>query len=65
MDYKVGDTVVYASADGQRSILVDDKDPDIKNGRPGFGGTVVRGPLKGMSVWGYDEQIVEVVSNGA
>lgn len=60
MDYNIGDKVVYWSG-GFRVVLVDEKDEDIKNGRPGFGGTVVGGPDDGMSVWGYDQQIERVI----
>lgn len=56
MDYKIGDIIVY----GHRVVLVDEKDSDIKNGQPGFGGIVVEGPDLGMSVWGYDSQIDSV-----
>jgi hypothetical protein len=59
MDYSIGDTIVYTSG-SRRIVLVDDKDPDIKNGESGFGGIVTEGPDKGMSVWGYDSQIEDV-----
>lgn len=62
MKYSVGDEIVYRAFGGTaRQVLVDDKDSDIKNGRPGFGGIVTCGPDKGMDVWGYDDQIVEVL----
>lgn len=58
MDYEVGDTIVYSPfGGGERVVLVDEKEADIKNGRPGFGGTIVG---EGMGVWGYDSQIVRV-----
>lgn len=62
MDYSIGDTIVYRPFDGgARTVLVDEKESDIKGGRPGFGGTVTSGPDEGISVWGYDTQIVEVL----
>lgn len=61
MDYNVGDTIVYSTFGGDlRVVLVEGKDEDIKNGCPGFDGTVIEGPDIGMGVWGYDNQIVEV-----
>lgn len=60
MDYKIGDRVVYHSG-SRRVVLVDEKEDDIKNGRSGFGGTVEGGPDDGMSVWGYDYQIISVI----
>lgn len=60
MNYKLGDVIVYHSGGSKRVVLVDEKESDIKNGRPGFGGTVIDGPDTGMSVWGYDSQIEEV-----
>ena len=60
MEYTYGDIVVYRSG-AIRHVLVDEIEEDIKNGRPGFGGTVVNdGPEKGVSVWGYDSQIERV-----
>lgn len=60
MNYEIGDTIVYTSGT-RRVVLVDDKDSDIKNGLPGFGGLVIEGPDKGMTVWGYDSQIEAVL----
>ena len=59
-DYAIGDTIVYWSG-SRRVVLVDEKEEDIKNGSPGFGGTIIEGPDTGMSVWGYDSQIEEVL----
>lgn len=54
--YEVGDVVGYEPfGGGIRRVLVLEKDPDIKNGRPGFVG-VTTGP-EIMDVWGYDSQI--------
>ena len=60
MHYEIGDTIVYTSGT-RRVVLVDEKESDIKNGLPGFGGTVIDGPDKGKSVWGYDDQIEQVL----
>lgn len=59
--YNEGDIIVYRTATGLRTVLVDYRDPDVKNGRPGFEGTVTEGAEKGRDVWGYDEQIVRVL----
>lgn len=61
-DYKAGDTVVYNSFGGSRTVVVTDKYEDVKNGRPGFDGYVVGDPS--YTVWGYDSQIVNVVRQG-
>ncbi len=57
-DYDVGSTIRYRSFGGDlRTVVVEEKSDDIKNGRPGFDGTTDRGE----TVWGYDAQIVEIV----
>jgi hypothetical protein len=59
MDYKVGDVIEYQTFTGnRRRVLVEYRDPDIKNGRPGFDGVSLS--EDGMGVWGYDSQIVRV-----
>jgi hypothetical protein len=70
-DYKQGDIIRYNAFGGcGRTVLVEEKDDDIKNGRPGFHGVMVDSNLKplpekdGMGVWGYDSQIVRVVKRG-
>jgi len=62
-DYNVGDTIAYQPfGGGERIIVVDDKDSNIKNGEPGFGGRLVNpGPDDWADVWGYDFQITRVV----
>lgn len=61
-DYEIGDILEYSTFTGAvRKIVVTDKDDDIKNGRPGFGGTLVDPDPDGWNdVWGYDSQIVRV-----
>ena len=61
-DYEIGDILEYSTFTGAvRKIVVTDKDDDIKNGRPGFGGTLVDPDPAGWNdVWGYDSQIVRV-----
>jgi len=55
--YEIGDLVRYETFGGVlRVVVVDEKEDDIKNGRPGFGGRMPGG----QSVWGYDHQIVGV-----
>ena len=60
--YRVGDTIIQRTFIGIiRTVKVASRDPDIKNGRSGFDGTVAEGPAAGASVWGYDSQVVRVV----
>ena len=57
--YKVGDTVRYETFTGElRTIKVTEKLDEVKNGRAGFSGVDANG--KGMSVWGYNSQILRV-----
>lgn len=68
MQYKEGDTIHYVDfASERRTVLVQNKSDDIKNGRPGFEGVLMHstnpsdvrdGP---ETVWGYDDQITVVV----
>jgi hypothetical protein len=52
-DYKIGDTITYTPfGGGKRTGTVDEKEDDIKNGRPGFG--------LAEGYWGYDDQITKV-----
>lgn len=56
--YKVGSTIKYSQFDGgDRTVVVENKEADIKNGRPGFDGT----NAAGEGCWGYDDQIIGVV----
>lgn len=56
--YRVGSVIQYRPfGGGLRTVTVDVKEDDIKNGRPGFDGITDRGE----PVWGYDDQIVAVV----
>ena len=61
-EYKVGDLITYRTFDGSnRVVQVTRRHENIKNGKPGFGGTIsLIGPELGEVVWGYDEQIVGV-----
>lgn len=69
MNYEVGDTIIVSMASwgckDDRIVLVDEHEQDIKNGRPGFGGTVIEGPETGMTVWGYDTQVTGVRKDDA
>ncbi len=57
--YEIGDVIVYQTFDGStRSVVVQMKDEDIKNGYPGFDGHIVGDPSN--TVWGYDDQIIRV-----
>jgi hypothetical protein len=66
IEYWTGDLVIYRPfGGGTRRVKITAKYDDIKNGRPGFDGVLVddAGALGGndaLSVWGYDDQIVEV-----
>jgi hypothetical protein len=64
-DYEAGDVIEY-TAFGRltRVAAVEERDPEIKNGQPGFYGSVTGGPENGLWVWGYDDQITRVVSRG-
>lgn len=63
MKYRVGSIIEYKPfGGGKRVVLVEEKEADIKNGRPGFSGDLAAtdsGPYS--SVWGYDDQITKVV----
>ena len=62
MKYKVGSIVTYRDFLGSsRTVRVEEKYADIKNGRPGFAGPMIdeNGNALG-DVWGYDSQIVRV-----
>jgi hypothetical protein len=53
--------IVYRTfGGGLRRVRVLERLPDVKRGRPGFDGTVVSGPERGLDVWGYDDQIVDL-----
>lgn len=57
-DYRVGSVIRYRSFGGEfRTVKVDEKSADIKDGRPGFGGQTT----DDAGCWGYDDQIVRVV----
>jgi len=58
-EYKVGDTIRYRAFGGEvRKIRIDYRTDDIKDNRAGFDGTMID---TGMGVWGYDEQIIQVI----
>lgn len=63
VQYKVGDTIIqhpFGCAEAAREVFVERRVSNIKNGRAGFDG--VSGVL---SVWGYDSEVVRVVSGPA
>jgi len=58
--YRVGDRIVqhcFSDSRNARSVTVQAKHRNIKNGRAGFDG-VTDG---GLSVWGYDEDVAYVI----
>ena len=58
--YGPGDTIEYRTFSGRsRRVVVEFRDDDIKDGQPGFDGLEV-GTQEG--VWGYDDQVVRVIS---
>lgn len=58
LNYRVGSIIKYRAFDGVvRKVLVEAKEEDIKNGRPGFDGQSSYGEW----CWGYDDQIISVV----
>ena len=59
LNYKAGSIIKYRPFTGPvREVLVENREEDVKNGRPGFVGTWF---AWGEDVWGYDDQIIEVV----
>ncbi len=61
--YKVGDLV--RTKYPARSVLVTDREADIKNDKPGYSGILMTGHHKGMPTWGYDEQVGAVFPGSA
>lgn len=63
MDYKVGSIIKYTTFGGTvREVEVTNKEDDIKNGCAGFDGKLLNSNGRyGDEVWGYDDQIIEVV----
>ena len=59
--YRVGSVIEYHSFGSEyaRRVVVESKETDVKNGRPGFDGLLVDGTL---AVWGYDDQISRVIT---
>jgi hypothetical protein len=62
MTYKVGDLVRYQLGGSKmtRTVRVQSRVADVKDGQPGFDATDL---ATGRMVWGYDYQIVAVLSN--
>lgn len=61
MEYREGSVITYDAFGGlPRVVFVETKEADVKNGRPGFSGTVTEGVEAGSSCWGYDNQITAV-----
>lgn len=60
--YAVGDLIRYQRFGSKvtRTVQVQSKVADVKDGQPGFDATDV---ATGQMVWGYDAQIVEVLTN--
>lgn len=59
-DLQIGDVIVQRTTVGsERVVTVTNVEADIKNGRPGFDGTLENG----VAVWGYCEQIVRYISH--
>jgi len=57
---KVGDVIEYTAFGDLRTVRVTNVEADIKNGEPGFDGILLDlyGEETGLTVWGYDYQIV-------
>jgi hypothetical protein len=65
MEYRVGSVIQYQPFVGAvRTLKVEVKEANIKNDRPGFVGKLVpsTGNVLEDGVWGYDSQIVGVVT---
>jgi hypothetical protein len=66
MDYNIGDTIVYSPfGGGERTVLVKNKEADVKNGEPGFDGVLTDPNVEYPGVWGYDFQIIRVLSRAS
>lgn len=70
MKYYVGDIIQYNSYGEIREVLVLKKYKDVKNGEPGFEGTLLTyngnyPKSGGYDVWGYDHQITALVNPSA
>lgn len=64
--YEVGDTITYSPfGGGVRYVLVNNKEDDVKNGLPGFDGELIVDGPTGEYVWGYDNQILDVVRHAS
>jgi hypothetical protein len=67
LNYGEGSIIVYQAFGGaRRRVLVEEREDDVKNGRPGFSGVLITENGKNPSesddgVWGYDDQIIQVV----
>jgi len=68
--YKVGDVIEQEAFGGvRRFVLIEGREHDIKNGRPGFDGRLVdregreirKDDPIGNGVWGYDYQVKRVI----
>jgi|TARA_Y100000034_G_scaffold126338_1_gene177405 hypothetical protein len=67
--YRIGSVIEYQTFGGTtRTVLVEEREDDIKNGRPGFDGKLLPyhldedvEPELGKMVWGYDNQITKVI----
>jgi len=63
-EYCVGSTLTYLTwGNTPRQVTIDLRMNDIKNGKPGFEGTVIGSGNDGFApetVWGYDNQIVRI-----
>jgi hypothetical protein len=56
-NYRAGSRITYRPfGGGIRIVVVEEREDDIKNGRPGFVGKTT----SGEDVWGYDDQIIGV-----
>ena len=67
IDYTKGSVIEYEAFGGvRRRVKVKAVKRDVKNGLPGFDGTIVSSPAgdlpSGQPVWGYDSQIRGVIS---
>lgn len=63
-NYQVGSVIRYEAFGEKRTVRVTNRLDDIKDGRPGFDGEMLNDKFSDGTngVWGYDDQIIEVVS---
>lgn len=56
-----GTTITFRPMGGMNlKVVITEVAQDIKNSRPGFEGTIIQGPRRGQTVWGYADQVLAI-----